>query len=47
MLGVLVGALIGTRVLVKSKPVTLKKVFGYVIILVGAEMIYNGILGRL
>jgi len=47
MLGVLCGALIGTKMLVKSKPVTLRKLFGYVIILVGAEMIYNGIRGRL
>jgi uncharacterized membrane protein YfcA len=47
MLGVLVGAFIGTRLLVRSRPVTLRKLFGYVIILIGAEMIYNGIQGRL
>ncbi|MEO6922730.1 MAG: sulfite exporter TauE/SafE family protein, partial [Bryocella sp.] len=46
MLGVLVGALLGTKVLVKSRPVTLKKIFGYVIVLVGIEMLYNGFMGR-
>jgi uncharacterized membrane protein YfcA len=47
MLGVLGGALLGTRVLVKTRPVTLKKVFGIVIVLLGFEMIYSGWSGRI
>jgi uncharacterized membrane protein YfcA len=47
MLGVLCGALIGTRVLVKTRPLTLKKVFGIVIVLLGCEMIYSGWSGRI
>jgi uncharacterized membrane protein YfcA len=47
MLGVLGGALIGTRVLVKTRPVTLKKFFGAVVILLGFEMIYSGWSGRI
>jgi uncharacterized membrane protein YfcA len=47
MLGVLGGSLIGTRVLVKAKVATLKYLFAVVIVALGAEMIYNGIAGKI
>jgi uncharacterized membrane protein YfcA len=47
MLGVLGGSLIGTRVLVKAKVTTLKYLFAVVIVALGAEMIYNGIAGKI
>jgi uncharacterized membrane protein YfcA len=47
ILGVLCGALLGTRVLVKTRPLTLKKVFSIVIVLLGCEMIYSGWSGRI
>jgi uncharacterized membrane protein YfcA len=43
MLGVLAGAFTGSRILTKTKVSTLKKVFAVVILLLAAEMIYNGI----
>lgn len=43
MLGVLAGAFAGSRILTKVKVSTLKKVFAIVILLLAAEMIYNGI----
>jgi uncharacterized membrane protein YfcA len=43
MLGVLVGAFAGSRILTKTKVSTLKKVFAIVILLLAAEMIYNGV----
>jgi hypothetical protein len=43
MLGVLAGAFAGSRILTKAKVPTLKKVFAVVILLLAAEMIYNGI----
>ncbi len=47
MLGVLTGALAGTRVLVRARVRTLRKVFAGVIVLLGLEMIFNGFTGRL
>ena len=47
MLGVLGGSLIGTRILVKTRVKTLKSFFALVIIVLGTEMIYSGITGRI
>jgi hypothetical protein len=47
MLGVLAGSLVGARVLVKAHPKSLRTVFGVVIVILGIEMIYNGVTGRL
>jgi hypothetical protein len=47
MLGVLLGSLIGSRILVKAKVKTLRLIFATVIVLLGLEMIYNSIKGRL
>ena len=47
MLGVLGGSLIGTRVLVKARVKTLKSFFALVIVVLGTEMIYSGITGRI
>jgi uncharacterized protein len=47
MLGVLGGALLGTKVLVHAHVRTLRLVFGVVILLLAAEMIFSGITGRI
>lgn len=47
MLGVLAGSLIGTRILVKTSVTTLKSFFALVIVVLGCEMIYSGITGRI
>ncbi|MFZ0198670.1 MAG: sulfite exporter TauE/SafE family protein [Candidatus Sulfotelmatobacter sp.] len=47
MLGVLGGSLLGTRVLVKAHPKWLRRVFSLVIVVLGAEMLYKGISGRI
>jgi uncharacterized membrane protein YfcA len=47
MLGVLVGSLVGTRILVRVNVPTLKIIFAVVIVVLGAEMIYSGITGRI
>jgi uncharacterized membrane protein YfcA len=47
MLGVLIGSLAGSRILVKAKVKTLRLVFASVIVLLGIEMIYNSVTGRL
>jgi uncharacterized membrane protein YfcA len=47
MLGVLCGSLVGTRILVKARVTTLKSVFALVIVVLGCEMIYSGIMGRI
>ena len=46
MLGVLGGSFIGTHFLIKAKVRTLKLLFAVVILLLGCEMIFNGITGR-
>jgi uncharacterized membrane protein YfcA len=47
MLGVLCGSLLGTRVLVKARVSMLKQVFALVVVVLGIEMIYSGITGRI
>jgi uncharacterized membrane protein YfcA len=47
MLGVLTGALAGTRVLVVARVPTLRKVFAGLIVLLAVEMILNGFTGKL
>ena len=45
MLGVLIGSLIGTRVLVKTQTKSLRLLFSGVIVLLGLEMIFKGVSG--
>jgi uncharacterized protein len=47
MLGVLAGSLVGTRILVQAETKWLRLVFSLVILLLGAQMIYNGLTGRI
>ena len=47
MLGVLAGALLGTKVLVHARVRTLRLVFGFVILALAIEMIVNGVIGRI
>lgn len=47
VLGVLLGSLAGTHVLMGARTKALRLVFGGVILLLGVEMIYNGIAGKL
>jgi uncharacterized protein len=46
MLGVLIGSLLGTRVLVKTQTKKLRLVFSLVIVLLGIEMLIRGFAGR-
>ncbi len=46
-LGVLAGSLIGARLLVRAHPKSLRILFAVVIAALGAEMIYNGLTGKL
>jgi uncharacterized membrane protein YfcA len=46
MLGVLIGALLGARVLATAPPRALRLVFALVIVVLGIEMIYEGLTGR-
>ena len=47
MLGVLGGSLIGTRLLVRAPVSMLKSLFAIVILVLGVEMIYSGLTGRI
>ncbi|HZZ77161.1 MAG TPA: sulfite exporter TauE/SafE family protein [Gemmataceae bacterium] len=47
MLGVLVGSLLGARVLTHAQPRVLRIVFALVIVAVGMQMIYKGLTGNL
>jgi hypothetical protein len=47
MLGVLIGSLLGTRVLVKTQTKKLRLVFSGVIVLLGIEMLLKGLTGEL
>ena len=47
MLGVLIGSLLGARVLVGARTRWLRLTFGAVILVLGFEMIFNGLTGRL
>jgi uncharacterized membrane protein YfcA len=46
MLGVLAGSLLGARVLVRAQARILRIIFSLVIVLLGVEMIYNGLTGK-
>ena len=46
MLGVLAGSLLGAHVLVRAQTRMLRIVFSLVIVLLGVEMIYNGLTGK-
>ncbi|MBD2449759.1 sulfite exporter TauE/SafE family protein [Nostoc sp. FACHB-152] len=46
MLGVILGALLGAKVLVRAKVGVLRTIFSLVISLLGIQMIYNGLAGR-
>jgi uncharacterized membrane protein YfcA len=46
MLGVLAGSLLGSRVLVRAQVRILRYVFSAVIVVLGFEMVYNGIAGK-
>jgi uncharacterized membrane protein YfcA len=47
MLGVLAGSLLGTRILVKAETKSLRLIFSLVILVLGLQMLYKGIWGRL
>jgi hypothetical protein len=47
MLGVLMGSLIGARILAGAKTKALRLTFAVVILALGAEMIYSGLAGKL
>jgi uncharacterized membrane protein YfcA len=47
MLGVLAGSLLGARVLVRARVKVLRYLFAAVIVVLGFEMIYKGIAGRI
>jgi hypothetical protein len=47
MLGVLVGSLLGARILVVAHPRILRRIFSAVVLLLGLEMLYKGLTGRL
>ncbi len=46
-LGILLGSILGTRVLVAARPRTLRVVFAVTILVLGVEMIYKGLTGGL
>jgi uncharacterized protein len=47
MLGVLIGSLAGARVLENVQSTALRVVFAAVIVVLGVEMIYSGLSGKL
>jgi hypothetical protein len=47
MLGVLAGSLIGSRILVKAETKSLRLVFSLVILVLGLQMLYKGLWGRI
>jgi len=47
MLGVLAGSLIGSRILVKAETKSLRLVFSLVILVLGLQMLYQGLAGRM
>jgi uncharacterized membrane protein YfcA len=46
-IGVLIGATVGSKVLIKSKPEKLKLLFALVVAFLACQMIYNGLTGKL
>jgi len=47
MLGVLLGSLLGARVLVRARTRVLRFVFSLIIVALGLEMLYKGLTGGL
>lgn len=47
MLGVLAGSLVGSRILIKAETKSLRLVFSLVILVLGLQMLYQGIWGRI
>jgi len=47
MLGVLCGALLGTRLLVRASVPALRKIFATVVFVLAVEMIFNGLTGKI
>jgi hypothetical protein len=47
MLGVLAGSMVGAKVLVRTRVAVLRWIFAGVIVVLGVEMIYNGLAGHL
>src|SRR6201997_3206112 len=47
MLGVLGGSLIGSRILIRARVSTLRVIFALVIVVLGVEMIYSSLTGKL
>jgi uncharacterized protein len=47
MLGILAGSIVGAKVLMVAQTKSLRIVFGVVILVLGLEMIFNGITGRI
>jgi uncharacterized membrane protein YfcA len=47
MLGVLVGSIVGSKLLIRASAKALKVVFGLVIVALGFEMIFSGVTGRI
>lgn len=47
MLGVLMGSLLGTRILIKAETGSLRLVFALVILILGLQMLYKGIWGHI
>ena len=47
MLGVLAGSLVGTRILVKAETKSLRLVFSIVILVLGVQMLYQGLMGKI
>jgi len=47
MLGVLGGSLIGSRILIRARVSTLRMIFALVIVMLGVEMIYSSLTGKL
>lgn len=47
MLGVFMGSLLGTRILVSARTRVLRLVFGSVVLVMGVEMICKALTGRL
>jgi uncharacterized membrane protein YfcA len=47
VLGVLAGSLVGSRVLAAARTVVLRRLFAIVVLVLAAEMIFNGVTGRI
>jgi uncharacterized membrane protein YfcA len=47
MLGVLAGSLVGTRILIRADTKWLRLVFSAIILMLGAQMLYKGLAGRI